>query len=90
MLDGRIDTQGTITDLQRQGILNEIAMEARKEGIAEGGNSNDNSDAEDDKGIEKDKTGDKGKKEVRKLIEEEKIAEGRVRFSVYQSYLKAS
>lgn len=86
MLDGRIDSQGTIKDLQAQGVLEDIkqdaAVEVQKEEIVL---------AEDIPIPEIDE--DKAVKDVkkpRKLIKDEHREVGGVKWSIYQSYLKAS
>ncbi|KAH9943429.1 multidrug resistance-associated ABC transporter [Epithele typhae] len=97
MLDGRIDTQGTIADLRASGVLEDIAqveeIEAHKEeqaveAVKEEENANDEIDREateaDDAAPAKDK------KKPRKLIEEEHRETGSVKWSIYNTYLKAS
>lgn len=89
MLDGRIDTQGTVKNLRAQGILEEIAhdesIEAQKETRAAETTSSMN-EAHD---TLQDTTQAEAKK-PKKLVEDEKRAEGSVKWSVYKTYLKAS
>ncbi|KAF9459383.1 multidrug resistance-associated ABC transporter [Collybia nuda] len=84
MLDGRIDTQGTIKDLRAQGILEEIthdaAAEMEKDGMVEEAPVLD----EDEEKKAKDP------KKPRKLIKDEHREAGGVKWVIYKSYLKAS
>ncbi|KAG5653253.1 hypothetical protein H0H81_001510 [Sphagnurus paluster] len=84
MLDGRIDTQGTIKDLQAQGVLEYIkqdaAVEVHKEEVIAADTSPEDADA--------DKL--KDAKKPRKLIKDEHRETGGVKWSIYKSYLKAS
>ena len=89
MLDGRIDTQGTVKDLQAQGVLKEIehdaAVETHKEELAvaetvsisveESPDSTDSSEV---------------LKKPRKLVDDEHREIGAVKWSIYKSYLRAS
>ncbi|KAJ6631472.1 multidrug resistance-associated ABC transporter [Mycena sp. CBHHK59/15] len=89
MLDGRIDTQGTVKELRAQGVLDDIthdaAVEVKKEELAvaaeasttEGDLPADEKDAEE-------------KKKPRKLVKDEHREEGGVKWKIYKSYLKAS
>lgn len=94
MLDGRIDTQGTVKDLRARGVLDDITHEEKAEAAKEeqaveaaekGANAEVDADAEpeDAKPVEK-------AKKPRKLIEDEKREEGSVKWSIYNTYLKAS
>ncbi len=93
MLDGRIDTQGTVKDLRARGVLDDIAhdeaVEVHKEEqaieVAEtSAGAVDEADAEGDaKPVEK-------AKKPRKLIEEERRETGSVKWAIYKTYLKAS
>lgn len=78
MLDGRIDTQGSVSELRKRGILQEIAAQEKKEIIAS---------PEDPK---VDEAPEKEKKKAKKLIEEEERAQGRVKWKIYVAYIKAS
>ena len=86
MLDGRIDTQGTVKDLRAQGVLETIehdsAVKTYKEEIkeAEEAATNDVDAAE---------TTDEPKK-PRKLIKDEHREVRGMKWSIYNSYLKAS
>lgn len=102
MLDGRIDTQGSVKDLRERGLLDEIthdeSVEAHKEEVKaeaevkiEEPNAEIDADAPEDEDADADAKPDnkKGKK-PRKLIEDEKREEGSVKWSIYNTYLKAS
>ncbi|TFK37295.1 multidrug resistance-associated ABC transporter [Crucibulum laeve] len=88
MLDGRIDTQGTVKELRAQGILDEITHDAEaevhKEEIVE---------AETLAVAEADETQEPASAETkkpRKLIKDEHRETGGVKWSIYKKYLKAS
>jgi len=90
MLDGRIDTQGTVKDLRAQGILDNIAQDSAAEVEAEEPVVASESlvDAQADV-AEADKSAEP-KKKPRKLIKDEHRETGGVKWSIYNSYLKAS
>ncbi|KAJ7794752.1 hypothetical protein B0H14DRAFT_3888596 [Mycena olivaceomarginata] len=82
MLDGRIDTQGTVDELRTQNVLDEIAHEATVE-------------VKKDKGAVAAATPEAFGKETeakkpRKLVEDEHREIGRVKWSVHRTYLSAS
>jgi hypothetical protein len=83
MLDGRIDTQGTVKELRAEGVLEEIthdaAAEIHKEDIVTEAPTVDD---------EEKKT--KDPKKPRKLINDEHRESGGVKWTIYKSYLKAS
>ena len=89
MLDGRIDTQGTVKDLRALGVLDDIthdeSVEAHKEEQAV---------AQAEKAAEEVDEADAGKpadkKKPRKLVEEEHRETGGVKWRIYNTYLKAS
>lgn len=83
MLDGRIDTQGTVTDLRAQGVLEDIAHDAAVEVHKE------EVEREVPGVEERDKNAREGQK-PRKLIKDEHRERGGVKWSIYRSYLKAS
>jgi hypothetical protein len=81
MAEGRIERQGTVAELKKQGVLEYIAHdpsvhpeEKEVENI-------------EDEGAP---SADAKPKQARKLVEEEVRAEGKVKWSIYGSYLKAS
>ncbi|KAF7350973.1 hypothetical protein MSAN_01659500 [Mycena sanguinolenta] len=84
MLDGRIDTQGTIKELRAQGVLDDIAedaaVEVTKEELAVAKVANDPQ-------VEGDP---KEEKKPRKLVKDEHRELGGVKWKIYKSYLKAS
>lgn len=85
MLDGRIDTQGTVKDLRANGVLEFITQDAeadvkQEEPVAA-------SEVPVDGLVESAKD---GSKKPRKLIKDEHRESGGVKWSVYQAYLKAS
>ncbi|KAF8836435.1 P-loop containing nucleoside triphosphate hydrolase protein [Paxillus ammoniavirescens] len=93
MLDGRIDTQGTVKDLRAQGTLDYITQDAeadvkQEEPVAA---SEAPVEAVLEPEVEKsaNKTADPTKK-PRKMIKDEHRESGGVKWSVYNSYLEAS
>lgn len=95
MLDGRIDTQGTLEDLRSRGVLEDIAHAesadvqqvegAIVEAVAEDAEAG--SVAAEAKDVAKIT---EAAKKPRKLIKDEKREEGGVKWSIYKTYLKAS
>ncbi|KAF7340568.1 ABC bile acid [Mycena sanguinolenta] len=84
MLDGRIDTQGTVEDLRAQGLLDDIRLDAAVEAKTE------ESEAPlADNGIDDPEAAAAAKK-PRKLVKDEHRAIGGVKWSIYRAYLKAS
>ncbi|KAF7314389.1 ABC bile acid [Mycena kentingensis (nom. inval.)] len=82
MLDGRIDTQGTVEHLRTTGVLDDIAHDAGLDAPMEGAQAEE---------------GDKGTAaepmritKPRKLVKDEHRAIGGVKWSVYNVYLQAS
>ncbi|KAF9070335.1 multidrug resistance-associated ABC transporter [Rhodocollybia butyracea] len=84
MLDGRIDTQGTVADLRALGILQELTREAEAEAHKEKKVAETATEAEGED-VAKDDT-----KKPRKLVEDEKREQGGVKWKIYQKYLQAS
>jgi hypothetical protein len=90
MLDGRIDTQGTIKNLRAQGVLETITQDETVQ-------INEESSASDSKVLTNSKAGGdpapkpaEDVKKPRKLIEDEHREVGGVKWSIYKTYLKAS
>ncbi|KAJ7025345.1 multidrug resistance-associated ABC transporter [Mycena alexandri] len=92
MKDGRIDNQGTPTELRRQGILEEITEEAATEVKTEDAPAAPEAretsieadfDEEEVKPV-------KDAKKPRKLVEDEHRETGSVRWTVYKTYLEAA
>jgi hypothetical protein len=96
MLDGRIDTHGTIKELHAQGILEHIAQDAEVEvqKEAEAVAKETAVDPEEaavsgeDNRVQADAAADA--KKPRKLIKDEHREVGGVKWKIYKSYLKAS
>jgi hypothetical protein len=84
MLDGRIDSQGTIKDLRAQGVLDDITHDAAVEMYKEEVKGEVPSVEEEE---EKKAT---DAKKPRKLIKDEHRETGGVKWLIYKSYLKAS
>lgn len=89
MLDGRIDTQGTVKELRAQGILDEITHDAnavaqKEEVVAEAETLAVEGEAEDSK------KPDDGVKKPKKLIKDEHREVGGVKWGIYKRYLQAS
>jgi hypothetical protein len=89
MLDGRIDTQGTIKDLRAQGVLESITQDETVQ-IEESSelNSKIPVDLKSDEVSPPESA--KDVKAPRKLIEDEHRAVGGVKWSIYKTYLNAS
>ena len=90
MLDGRIDTQGTIKELRAQGVLEGIE---HADAIQEYEASKIDAEAEAVEEAAADLTKSNGAeptKKPRKLIKDEHRETGGVKWSVYKSYIKAS
>ena len=85
MLDGRIDTQGTVEDLRAQGVLKGIehdaAVETHKEQLVAKTAGVDAEESPDATEVSK---------KPRKLIKDEHRETGGVKWSIYKSYLRAS
>ncbi|KAH9854526.1 multidrug resistance-associated ABC transporter [Lenzites betulinus] len=95
MLDGRIDTQGTVEDLRNLGVLDMIVhveeAEAQKDEqlAAAVGEADSHADIDVEAVVEHAQpTKDRAK--VRKLVEEEHRETGNVKWHIYSTYLKAS
>ncbi|KAF7362389.1 hypothetical protein MVEN_00585800 [Mycena venus] len=89
MLDGRIDTQGTVKELRAQGVLKDIvhdaAVEVKKEELAvakEAASGDPEAEVVPEDIVEA--------KKPRTLVEDEHREVGGVKWMVYKSYLKAS
>ncbi|KAF8887923.1 multidrug resistance-associated ABC transporter [Gymnopilus junonius] len=90
MLDGRIDTQGTVKELRAQGILegleHDAAIDERKEAKIEAeAQAVETATADTVEPSEAEAT-----KKPKKLIKDEHRETGGVKWSIYKSYLKAS
>ncbi|KAJ7057949.1 hypothetical protein C8F01DRAFT_1210797 [Mycena amicta] len=96
MLDGRVDTQGTVKELRAQGVLDDIthdaAIEVKKEEaavVAEEGSGDAEAAAAAVTGEDTDKDGAE-KKKPRKLVKDEHREIGGVKWRIYKRYLHAS
>lgn len=83
MIDGCIDAQGTIPELRQRGIIGQITAETRKEHLYEISETHQGSQ-DGQKDIEK------YTPKAKKFVENEEVAEGGVKRSVYLSYIEAS
>ena len=87
MLDGRIDIQGTVKELQDQGVLKGIehvaAVETQKEKLVVAQTSSI-------LGVDKPPYALEKSKKPRKLVKDEHREIGAVKWSIYKSYLRAS
>jgi len=88
MLDGRVDTQGTVKDLRSQGVLDNITQDStlQAESKEKAVESAIPADTEVDDGT---KPIDIAKK-PRKLVKDEHRESGGVKWTIYKTYLKAS
>ncbi|KAF9555963.1 multidrug resistance-associated ABC transporter [Agrocybe pediades] len=88
MLDGRIDTQGTVADLRAKGVLEGIehdaAVETHKEEMIKA------EETAVEEATEDPENAPDATKKPRKLVKEEHRETGGVKWSIYKSYLKAS
>lgn len=93
MLDGRIDAQCSPKDLHAQEVLEEIAHDvnvnvAQQQEVTQ---TKENKDLEVEEALKDDVSATKGKKKSpRKLVKDEHREEGSVKWSVYNTYLKAT
>ena len=90
MLDGRIDAQGTPRNLRAQGILEEITHDesvyaAQQEEAARAKEVQDLEPQALKGGVVP-----KNKRSLRKLVKDEHREEGSVKWSIYNTYLKAT
>ena len=89
MLDGHIDTQGTIKELRAQGILEDIVHDAEGETTPLAVAAKEEVEAAAAVGGE-DSEAPKDPKKPRKLVKDEYREEGGVKWAIYKSYLRAS
>ena len=87
MLDGRIDTQGTVKELRAQGVLKGIEQDATLETHKKDQVVVTEMAAI---GVEESPDTAEASKTPRKLIKDEHREIGGVKWSIYKSYLKAS
>ncbi|KAA1467006.1 P-loop containing nucleoside triphosphate hydrolase protein [Dentipellis sp. KUC8613] len=91
MLDGRIDTQGTVADLRAQGVLDDIAQEEEVKAHQDEQAVAAKEETATEKAIESvlETEGAKDRK-ARKLVKDEERETGGVKWHIYNTYLKAS
>ncbi|KAJ3937406.1 MAG: hypothetical protein NXY57DRAFT_981367 [Lentinula lateritia] len=93
MLDGRIDTQGTVSDLRTSGLLEDITHEAEAEAQKETqivvGEVAD-AEVEAVEGGNGNQVTTENLSKPRKLVEDEKREQGGVKWKIYKKYLQAS
>jgi len=85
MLDGRIDSQGTVKELRAQGVLDDITQEAAIEVQKE-----ETAVAVEEPAKDPSPEGETEVALPRKLIKDEHRETGSVKWAVYKKYLKAS
>lgn len=92
MLDGRIDTQGTLVDLRAQGVLDEIAQAEEVKSYEEEHRVSAGSPSAEEIAAEsvEDMNPAKETKRPGKLIKDEERPEGGVKWNVYNTYVEAS
>jgi hypothetical protein len=88
MLDGRIDTQGTVKELRAQGVLDDIAQDSMLHEKTEEKAAEESATPVEGE-VDGTKIGDEAKK-PRKLVKDEHRESGGVKWSIYKTYLKAS
>jgi len=92
MLDGRIDTQGTLADLRARGVLEEIAHSEEVNVHEEEQSVVVASPTSEQVAVDEVRNSGAatGTKKSRKLIKDEERQEGGVKWNIYNTYLKAS
>ncbi|KAG6908490.1 hypothetical protein DXG01_004424 [Tephrocybe rancida] len=94
MLDGRIDTQGTIMDLRARGVLEDLAHDSavtaaeakvRQEALVPTSSNSEHADGDEEEAKKA-----QARKKPRKLVKDEHREIGGVKWAIYKSYLKAS
>lgn len=90
MLDGRIDTKGTVKDLRAQGVLDHIAQDSTAEVKEEEAVAATETPIEAQEGNAEADTAVESNKKPRKLIKDEHREAGGVKWSIYNAYLEAS
>ncbi|KAI0257019.1 hypothetical protein BJV78DRAFT_1272168 [Lactifluus subvellereus] len=92
MLDGRIDTQGTVTELRAHGVLDEIAHSEGVKVHEEEQKAGTNIPSAEEIAAEVIEAPGPPReaKKPRKLVKDEERQEGGVKWSIYNTYLEAS
>lgn len=87
MLDGRIDAQGTVEELELDGVFNTLGQETW---VDEATVISPVASVKRDAVTYQDTGNSIAPKKLKTSVEDEGRATGRVKFSIYQAYLKAS
>jgi hypothetical protein len=90
MLDGRIDTQGTVKDLRAQGILDDIAHDESLQAKNEDQITVSDPPVDPETDVDGALQATKDIKKPRKLVKDEAREHGAVKWSIYNTYLEAS
>lgn len=90
MLDGRIDTQGTVEALRAQGVLDDIAQDEAVEVQKEEVLAASDTPVDPSVDVDADPKPVEDAKKARKLIKDEGREFGAVKWSIYNTYLRAS
>ncbi|KZP25984.1 hypothetical protein FIBSPDRAFT_918282 [Athelia psychrophila] len=96
MLDGRIDTQGTVEELRSQGVLDDIAHDEavevlkEEEAVAVDAAVDAAADLDGEAEAEAEAKPAGAAKKPRKMIKDEAREYGAVKWSIYNTYLRAS
>lgn len=90
MLDGRIDTQGTVKDLRAQGILDDIAHDESLQVKNEDQITVSDPPVDPEADVDGALQATKDIKKPRKLVKDEAREHGAVKWSIYNTYLEAS
>jgi hypothetical protein len=88
MQDGRIETQGTLKELRATGQLEEIVQATKTE--AKKDDPVASTEEVTDVAVDAKPAADGAKKKPSKLVEDEHREEGGVKWSVYNTYIRAS
>ncbi|KAI0634339.1 multidrug resistance-associated ABC transporter [Trametes polyzona] len=91
LLNGRIDTQGTVKELRDLGVLDDIARVEEAEALKEhAARETEEPDAKEEAVADGDGAGAAKDKKPRRLVEEEHREVGSVKWHIYNTYLKAA
>ena len=86
LVNGRVETQGTVEDLRASGTLSSItSLDRESEGLTSAGTAHGAGLDHADKAAVSVST-----RRPRVLVEEERRAIGRIKWPIYKTYLKAS
>lgn len=90
MLDGRVDEQGVVAELRKEGKLDYISHDAKMQVAEELKEEKLQEPTADESAAVVTEGADPKKAAPRKLIQDEERQEGAVKWQVYKKYLKAS